>query len=277
MRIGTSDALVILGATVSLALGAPAPAAAQFGEGNAAGIVSGHVHLNVSDVDAHARMWVELWDGERVEARGLTAIRWPGLLLLLHEQAPTGGSQGTVMDHFGFKVRSTSGMLDGWRAEGHPVQSEFTGAEGFPNAYVVMPDEVRLELQEDPTLPVDVIGYHVHWNTPGFESVLDWYVDMFGLTRRTRGTIETTTDVPGMNMSFGNAQEPRPGSRGRSIDRIGFEVVDLEALVERLEARGLTFDEPLHDDPALGVESATFTDPSGVVVELTEGLDALFR
>jgi catechol 2,3-dioxygenase-like lactoylglutathione lyase family enzyme len=136
---------------------------------------------------------------------------------------------------------------------------------------------VRLELQEDPTLPVDVIGYHVHWNTPGHESVLDWYVDMFGLTQRTRGTIETTTDVPGMNMSFGSSQDPRPGSRGRSIDRIGFEVEDLDALVERLGARGLTFDVPLHDDPALGVKSATFTDPSGVVVELTEGLDDLFR
>jgi hypothetical protein len=34
---------------------------------------------------------------------------------------------------------------------------------------------------------------------------------------------------------------------------------------------------PLHDDPGLGVKSATFTDPSGVVVELTEGLDDLFR
>ena len=277
MRGGTSKALVTLGASLALALAVPKTATAQFGEGNAAGIVSGHVHLTVTDVETHKRMWVELWDGELVEARGLAAIRWPGLLLLLHEGAPTGGSQGTVMDHFGFKVRSTSGMLDGWRAEGHPVQSEFTGAEGFPNAYVVMPDEVRLELQEDPTLPVDVIGYHVHWNTPGFESVLEWYVDMFGLTRRARGTIETTTDVPGMNMSFGNSQEPRPGSRGRSIDRIGFEVEDVGALVERLEGRGLTFDEPLHDDRTLGVRRATFTDPSGVVVELTQGLDALFR
>jgi catechol 2,3-dioxygenase-like lactoylglutathione lyase family enzyme len=235
------------------------------------------VHLNVSDLEAHKRMWVELWDGELVEAEPYTAIRWPGLLLVLHEQAPTGGSQGTVMDHFGFKVRSTSGMLDRWRSAGHAVQSEFTGAEGFPNAYVVMPDEVRLELQEDPTLPVDVIGYHVHWNTPGFDSVLGWYEEMFGLTRRTRGTIETTTDVPGMNMSFGNSQESRPGSRGRSIDRIGFEVADLAALVERLEALGVTFDGPERRDATNGVRSRTFTDPSGVVVELTQGLDALFR
>jgi hypothetical protein len=54
-------------------------------------------------------------------------------------------------------------------------------------------------------------------------------------------------------------------------------VEDLGALVERLEARGLTFDVPVHEDPTLGIRSATFTDPSGVVVELTEGLEALFR
>ena len=215
---------------VTLTLVVALPAHAQFGEGNAAGIISGYVHLNVSDVELHKRLWVDQWDGELVESGSLTAIRWPGLLVFLNEEEPTGGSQGTVMDHFGFKVRDIDALLDRWRAAGFEVQSEFTGSEGFPNAYVVIPDEVRLELQEDPTLSDDVIGYHIHWQNPDIENVLAWYVETFGLTQRARGRIQATTDVPGMNMSFGNAQSPNAPTRGRSIDRVGFEVKEYDNL-----------------------------------------------
>ena len=56
------------------------------------------------------------------------------------------------MDHFGFKVRSMPEMLAAVRAAGYTVQSEFTGAEGFPNAYFLGPDGLRVEMQEDKTL-----------------------------------------------------------------------------------------------------------------------------
>ena len=67
------------------------------------------------------------------------------------------------MDHFGFKVRNLAEVLQAWRAAGLEVGREFIGAEGFPNAYLMAPDDVRIELQEDKALPVKAAAYHLHF------------------------------------------------------------------------------------------------------------------
>lgn len=46
-------------------------------------------------------------------------------------------------------------------------------------------------------------------------------------------------------------------------------------LCQKLEARGIAFDRPYTEVPALGLSIAFFTDPFGTYIELTEGLDAL--
>jgi len=178
-----------------------------------------------------------------------------------------------VMDHFGFKVRNMAKFLAKWRAAGREVDSEFTGAEGLPNAYVTMPDGARVELQEDQGLSVEVAGYHIHFFTPEFEELLDWYLDVFGLELRPRGSIQTTTNVPGMNMSFGNARGEAAPSRGRAIDHIGFELDDLEAFCEQLKAKGIEFDLEYLEIDAIELKIAFITDPAGTYIELTEGFD----
>ena len=249
-----------------------APASAQLAPANAAGITYGHVHLNVKDIEVHKTFWVDHFGGVVVTKGPLTGIKFPGMLLLLTQREATGGSQGTVMDHFGFKVQSVAEILAKWRAAGLEVQQEFTGAEGFPNAYMVGPDGVRIELQEDKTQKDKVIGYHIHFQTPDFEKLLTWYTDTFGLVRRQRGTIATTTDVPGMNMSFASSRTPTVATRGRAIDHIGFEVTNIEEFVKKLEAKGVKMDAPPREVAAIGLKIAFFTDPSGTYIELTEGL-----
>ena len=249
------------------------PAYAQLATPNDAGLTYGHVHLNVSDIKLHKRLWVEHFGGVVVQKGSLTAVRLPNMLIALSAREPTGGSQGTVMDHFGFKVRNLAKFLAKWRAAGLPVGSEFTGSEGQPNAYVMAPDDVRVELQEDQALPVEVAGYHIHFRTPGHEELLDWYLDLFGLEKRSRGRIETTTNVPGMNLSFGGSDEPLAATRGRSIDHIGFEVDDLEAFCKMLAARGIEFDREYREIESIELKIAFITDPSGVYIELTEGYD----
>ncbi len=64
-------------------------------------------------------------------------------------------------------------------------------------------------------LPVEVSGYHIHFFTAGYEELLAWYLDVFGLEQRPRGRLQTTTNVPGMNMSFGNAREAAAPTRRR--------------------------------------------------------------
>jgi len=257
---------------VVLATVLAAPASAQLAPLNDAGMTYGHVHLNVRDLEVHKALWVDHFGGEVVQRGPLTAIKFPSLLLLFTERAPTGGSQGTVMDHFGFKVRDMEAVLKKWRDAGLEVQSEFTGVEGFPNAYLMGPDSVRIELQEDPAQSAAVEGYHIHFFDPNHEELLDWYVEMFGVVPFQRGTLATTANAPGMNLSFNSSREPREPTRGRAIDHIGFEFADLEAVVRDLESKGVTFDVPLREVASIGLKIAFLTDPSGVYVELTEGL-----
>ncbi len=249
------------------------PAQAQLAPSNAAGVTFAHVHLNVTDVDAHTKIWVEQFGGVAVQKGSLRTVRFPNMLVVFNERTPTGGSQGSVMDHFGFKVRNIAEVLASWRAAGLEVQSEFTGAEGYKNAYIVAPDGVRFELQEDPQLPMKAAGYHIHFNTPDYLELMAWYVDIFSGVQASRGSIDTTVNVPGQNLSFATSRTQREPTQGRAIDHIGFEVDDLEAFVQKLEARGIEFDVGYLDIASIELKIAFFTDPSGVYIELTEGFD----
>ncbi|MGE0448827.1 MAG: VOC family protein [Vicinamibacterales bacterium] len=248
-------------------------ASAQLSPKNAAGVTYGHVHLNVGDIEVHKTLWVEQFGGVLVSKGPLTAVKFPNMLIAFAQRAPSGPSQGTVMDHFGFRVRSMPDMLRAMRAAGFEVQREFTGAEGQPNAYVLGPDGLRFELQEDPALQRVALPNHVHFYTPMYRELLEWYTRTFSLAPRSRGTIETTADAGSVNLTFAGADAPRAPTRGRAIDHIGFEIQDLEAFCRQLELKGITLDQAFREVPAIGLKIAYVMDPSGVYVELTEGYD----
>jgi catechol 2,3-dioxygenase-like lactoylglutathione lyase family enzyme len=207
-----------------------------------------------------------------VQKGPLVAVKLPGMLIAFRQAEPTGGSEGTVMDHFGFKVRNLAEVLQG----GAPRASGGTGIHRrrrLPERVHNGPDEVKIELQEDKTLPVKASAYHLHFLLADYVKLRDWYVETFSLVPRKRGTIETTADAPGMNLSFATSRTPTIGTKGRTVDHIGFEVKNLEAFCKKLEARGVKFDIPFRSVPAIGLNIAYITDPSGVYIELTEGYD----
>lgn len=254
-------------------LGLAHPAQSQLATPNGDGLTFGHVHLNVSDIDAHLAIWERYFDADIVQSGGLRAVKLPNMIILLGENEPTAGSRQTVMDHFGVKVRNIESFLQRWRAGGFESGAPFTGAEGQTNVYVMLPDGVYVELQEDQGLHEEITGYHVHFYREQHEELLNWYTDVFNLEVRSRGRIATTTNVPGMNLSFSNARSPRLATQGTAIDHIGFEVDDLEAFCAELAARGIEFDAGYREIPSLGLAVAFLTDPAGVRIELTEGLD----
>lgn len=248
-------------------------ALAQLAVPNEAGITYGHVHLNVSDMELQKQIWVDHFDGVVVVKGTLTAIRFPNMVIALTAREPTQPMQATVMDHFGFKVRNMEQFLAKWRAAGYEVGREFDGAEGQKNAYVTLPDGIYVEMQEDQQLSTEISGYHIHFFLPEHEELLSWYVDVFGLEVKPRGTIATTTNVPGMNLSFAGSRQARLPTRGAALDHIGFEVDDLEAFCKQLEAKGIEFDIPFRDVPSIELKIAFITDPAGTFIELTEGFD----
>lgn len=265
MRRHTLSAFVI-------GLAVATPTFAQLAAPNAAGVAMGHVHMNVADVELQKKLWIDHFGARPLAGRD-DGVKLPGMLLIFRKQPPSGGTEGTVLDHFGLKVRSLQETLAKWRAAGYEVQREFTGAEGFPNAYLIGPDQVKIELQEDKELPSKSIAYHLHYLLGDPITLRDWYADTFSMVPRKRG-YHDTADVPGMNLTFQPSKTPPSlGTKGRTVDHIGFEIKNLDAFCKKLESRGVKFDVPYRQIPDRKIAVAFLTDPSGVYIELTEGLD----
>src|SRR5262245_58198852 len=92
---------------------------AQLLPANSMGVTYGHVHLTVSDIEVHKKLWVEQFGGTVVQKGPLTTVKLPGMLIAFTQgKTAVEGSQGSVMDHFGFKVKDRAEFLKSWRAAG---------------------------------------------------------------------------------------------------------------------------------------------------------------
>src|SRR5262249_34876021 len=155
------------------------------------------------------------------------------------------------------------------RSEGYEVPREFKGSEGFPNAYVTAPDDLKVELQEDTSIQPVAVAHHLHYLVTENVVLRDWYVKTFSFTSGIRGNHQSA-NLPGMNLSFQPTKpQPPSGTKGRTFDHIGFEVKNLEAFCKKLEASGVKLDIPYRKIPNLGLGLAFLTDPQGVYIELT--------
>jgi len=249
------------------------PVNAELPPPNQAGVRMGHILLNVEDVERQEKFWVEQFGATPLKRAGFQGVKLPdGMLILFRKQAPIGGSEGCVLDHFGFKIPNLANGLDGIRAAGYTVQRELKGTEGTKNAFLVGPDDLKLEFQEDPSLTLKSIGYHLHYQLVPPVPLRDWYVKTFSMGSRKRGQIDSA-DVPGMSLSFSATKQPAIPMKGRVIDHVGFEVKNLEVFCKKLEASGVKLDVPYKKAPKHGIATAFLTDPAGVYIELTEGLD----
>ena len=147
-------------------------------------------------------------------------------------------------------------------------------AGGNVIAFVLGPDETKVELIENRQVASPIVMHHIHWATQDGPEMQAWYVERFGAVAGER-IGQPAAQLPGVNLTFAPAADPVVPTRGRSLDHIGFEVRGLEEFVRRLEASGVTMDRGYTPVPALGIAVAFFTDPWGTYVELTEGLSAV--
>jgi len=262
MDMRTLTSAIFLLALVSTAFSQlPAP--------NAAGVSMGHYHLNVRDPEAHRAFWTTL-GGTPVKLGDMDVIKFPGVLVLFKKAEPTGGTEGSVIGHIGFRVKDLHASLDKWRAAGLKI---LPGASAR-QAFVIAPDDVRIEITEDPALPVPIANHHIHFYTGSVDDTKAWYVKMFGAKPGMRGPFQAA-DLPGVNLTFSLAPGAVAPTKGRALDHIGFEVKDLAEFCKKMEAAGVKFDLPYKNIPSLGLSIAFLTDPWGTNIELTEGLSRL--
>jgi catechol 2,3-dioxygenase-like lactoylglutathione lyase family enzyme len=250
-------------------------------------LVYAHHHLNVATIVEAKKFWVDTLGGTPVSAGPLQMVKFPNVIIVFTQRAPTGGSKGTTVNHVGFSVPSVRKMIDKVKAAGYPIITReempasqavtdgiaFVAATKQNVAYTMTPDNQKIEFVEVDSQTVPITSHHVHFATDKIDAMQDWYVKTFGIKAGMRGTFKAA-DVPGINLTFGGTTEPVVGTRGRAIDHIGFEVKNLEAFCKQLEAQGIKFDRPYGFIPQIGFSIAFLTDPFGTYIELTEGMDS---
>ena len=255
----------------------------------AAPVIVGHYHLNVTSIPEHRRFWVDTLGGKAVKIGSVEAIEFPDIYLLLHEQAPTGPTRGTTFDHIGFAVPDVPALTTKVVANGYaltvgrePAPGETASPPTAGNygrfSYLVGPDGVKVELVTNMAADAPPITHHhVHFVNRPFVEMQQWYMKAFNATLREGQTdFFIGADLPGvgymLNFFSWLPAEGVVGTAGRAVDHVGFEVRNLSAFCAELQAKGIALATPLRRDEALGVSVATIVDPWGTVIELTEGL-----
>ncbi len=258
---------------------------------NDAGVALAEWHTVVRDLDAAKRFWA-LMGGQAIKVDGTDVMKFPGILVFLTPGAPTGGSEGNVVNHLGFYVPSVRDLTEKLKAGG--VKLDFVEGPkvvtGNDICWVYSPDDLKIELHSEKALPGDlrtalhadkafnypIAGSHVHFGVveSSMREMQTWYVKTFG------GTAEKTITglrISGLSGGFsvGKSATATTPTKGRTLDYIGFEVVNLDAFCKKLEAQGVKFEEPYSKTRHKSFASAKFTDPFGVTIELTEGLSRL--
>jgi catechol 2,3-dioxygenase-like lactoylglutathione lyase family enzyme len=222
--------------------------------------------LNVSDLEASKRFFVAL--GATPGRTDSDAVEFPGVTVYLRVAAPSGGTVGTVVDHVGLNVKDIQESIRRFTAARLPVEPSERRAD---QAWLLSPDGLRIEFLEDPSQEHPIQHHHIHYYVPQdrVADVQGWYARVFGAVPGRRGNFDAA-DIPGANLTFQANAAPNVGTRGRALDHVGFEVVNLGALCQRLEASGIRLDRPCERDPRTGRTQAYLFDPLGAYIGLTE-------
>jgi len=253
-------------------------------------IVYGHHHLNTANLDAQKKFFVDTLGGTliKIGTGNTEVVRLPNVLIFFRtNQAPTGGTRGTTVNHIGFSVPNLRQMVDKVKANGfqmitktevaadREVKDDIAGpaqAGGASIAFALAPEGVKVELVENRQQAIPITVHHVHFFNPRNAEMQAWYVKTFGAKSRTGGAFPAA-DLPGIALNFSPSADPVVATQGRALDHIGFEVKNLEEFCKKLEADGIKLAVPYRKVPALGIAIAFITDPWGTYIEMTEGLD----
>ena len=280
--------LLVLISLVSAARGASAQlVAAKDGP-----VVYGHHHLSTSNIEAQKKFFADTLGGTamKIGTNNTEIVKFPNVLIFFRNQAPTGGTKGTTADHIGFSVPNLAAVVSKVKANGFKMvtASEAPAGRlvkddiaapaqpgGASIAFVMGPDDTKVELVEAPGQTAPIQLHHLHFFSQRNTEMQAWYVKTFGAAPRppAPGSVFVSADLPGVTLNFTPSSGPVGGTPGRAVDHVGFEVRNLEAFTKTLEANGIKLDRPYTKVAALDIAIAFITDPWGTSIELTEGLD----
>ena len=260
--------LVVVALVVASTLAA-GPAAAQPAPFNEIGVTMGHWHIVSRDVEANKKLFLAM-GGKLYMPGGNPLVMFPGVYINLNlgTEKADGGTPGSVVNHVGFIVDNVQKRAAQWKAAGVPVLPGNNNR--LDQAFVVTADGVRIEILEDKAQGMPIRHEHVHLSLPEAEipRAQAWYAKTFGGNVGTRNN-QPVVDVPGVQIRFARADARQAATRGRVLDHIGFDVRDHAAFVKKIQAEGITLDEPARKSPS-GSTITYITDPWGTRIEIIQ-------
>ena len=235
---------------------------------NDIGVTMGHWHIISEGVEANKNLFLAL-GGKMYMPGDHPVMSFPGLYINLSLGKGEGGTQQSVVNHVGFIVDNVQERIAEWKAKGVDVLPGNNGR--LDQAFVETPDGVRIEILEDKTQSMPIRGEHVHLVLPASEvtAAQAWYAKTFGGTLGTRNNAPVV-DIPGVQMRFRAADDKQAPTRGRILDHIGFDVRDHAAFMQKIQAEGITLDEPVRTGSLSGNILTYITDPWGTRIEIIE-------
>jgi hypothetical protein len=266
MQLRFFSALILAAATAAV------PAWAQLAGPNSAGVSGGHHVFRAKDIDAANKFWQDLGGQPAPFGGRLNIMKFPGILILevggaqaQAKGAPPpppvelAGSEGSTVEFIGFVVKDLKASLAKWATAGIRPLPGGSATEVF----LMTPDKIKVRVTEVKSITVPIAADSVKMVVPNAAEAKAWYTKNFGL------------EIPGASITFEQAKGAVAPTKGRALDRIGLEVVGLEAFSKKLEAAGVKFDSPYRYTDAMKAGFAVFQDPWGTLVELSEGLSAI--
>ena len=214
---------------------------AQLAKNNEMGVTLGHIHVIGPERAKETKSWLTLGGqlGNNISGDNESAY-FPGIVILLGNGKNVGGSEGSVVDHIGFRVQNLEISEAKWKAANWGLKEQKSAATKPGQAFWLTSSGVKLEILEDKSLKVPIVFDHIHFYAS--ESILkeeeDYYTLGFG-AKPVRGEPDTFS-LPGGKLVFSKSATPTVSPTGRSLDHIGFEIAGshagLEAFSKKLEA-----------------------------------------
>jgi len=119
-------------ASAVLVLSAAPRASAQLFDASDGPIVYGHHHINTSNVDAQKKFFADTLGGKAAKfgPNNADIVEFPNVLVFFRQQAPTGGTIGTTVNHIGFSVPNVRQTVARVKAAGFKVITQTEVAAG---------------------------------------------------------------------------------------------------------------------------------------------------
>lgn len=246
---------------------AQAPPAAPATDGR---VSNRNIVLLTKDPEVQHRLWVDIMGatvGQTSPNRTFYIL--PKVVVIVDKGSPTAGTEGSIVNHVGFRVRDIKDILAKVEAEHFTVQAVNPNRENPNQIFFLGPDNLRIELLAGPNLTTISENHQVHFFTPDIDAMQKWYVDHFGAAPQSFGKVKMA-NLPGVALIFSPTDTAVTGTKGRALDHISLEVKDLDSFCKGLEASGIKLDTPYRKIAQTGMGVAFLTDPWGTRVEMTE-------